>query len=300
MKILLFGRNGQIARRLYSLLLPLGEVIRCGSSEIDFQDSAKLKEYINQQQPDIIINAAGYTAVDNAESDSEVVFAVNSEAVKTIADAANKCGAWFVHYSTDYVFDGTKNTPYTEADALTPLSMYGKSKASADEYITANSDKYLVFRVSGVFDTHGNNFPKTILSLAKTKDSLRIISDQIASPTSASLIAEVTILALYKVIHENGSEKLSGVYNLSCSGEASWYDFAMYLIKQAGKMGTKFTCLPENISPIASSEYPQAAARPLNARLDKTKIENAFGISIPNWQVCSSLLLEELKIMGLL
>jgi len=300
MKILLFGRNGQIARRLYSSLLPLGDVIRCGSSDVDFQDAAKLKEYIKQQQPDIIINAAAYTAVDAAESDSEAAFAINSEAVKIIADAANKCDAWFVHYSTDYVFDGTKNAPYNESDELSPLAVYGKSKADADKYIATNSNKHLIFRVSGVFDSHGNNFPKTILSLAKTKDSLRIINDQVGAPTSASLIAEITALALYKTIHSADSEKFSGIYNLSCSGVASWYDFAIYLIEQAGKMGAKFTCLPKNIAPIVSSEYPQAASRPLNTRLDKTKIENTFGIKMPSWKLCSSILLEELKMMGLL
>jgi len=300
MKILLFGRNGQVARKLYSLLLPLGEVIRCGSSEVDFQDTTKLKEYIIHYKPNIIINAAAYTAVDNAESDSKTAFAVNTKAVKIIADAANELGAWFVHYSTDYVFDGTKKTSYTEEDKLTPISVYGKSKALADEYIAANNNKYLIFRVSGVFDACGNNFPKTILSLAKTKDSLRIINDQVGAPTSAGLIAEVTTLALYKIIQSKNAKEFSGLYNLSCSGEASWYKFATFLVKKAMMMGMEITCLPKNITPIAASEYPQAAARPLNARLDKTKLENTFGISIPSWQLCSSLLLEELKVIGLL
>lgn len=353
MKILLFGKNGQVARRVYPALLPLGEVIVYGSSELDFKDFDKLRSCIRHHRPDVIVNAAAYTAVDKAESEAEIVFAINAEAVKVIAEEARDLDAWLVHYSSEYVFAGNKGGVYTEEDAPNPLGIYGQSKLVADNYIVSICKKYIILRTSWVFDLFGQNFPKTILALAQKNDSLRIVNDQIGAPTSASLIASVTAMVLYRVSLLRGAvdvepslrppvrgvailgdttgiapslmrlprplrglamtavgtcettsprndENLSGVYNLTSSGEVSWYGFAYELIKEAHKNGVSLRCLPQNIIPILSKDYSTAAKRPLNSRLDGTKLRAKFGLVMPEWKLYINPLLEDLKIMGVL
>ena len=302
MKILLFGRNGQIARRLYSSLLPLGQVIVCGSDEVDFENFTQLRECIKSHKPDVVINASGYTQVDGAESCAQKTFLINAEAVKVIAEETTRINAWLVHYSTDYVFDGNKKGKYTEDDLANPLNVYGRSKLAGDNYITSISKKHLIFRTSWVFDTYGSNFPKAIFSLARKNQSIRVIDDQIGAPTSASLIANITALALYKILISAPSEAegLSGIYNLSATGEVSWYGFAHALLKQAHKMGVKLCCLPENIIPILSQDYHALAKRPINSRLDTNKLKQKFGIAMPEWNLCIPSLLDDLKIAGIL
>jgi len=297
MKILLFGKNGQIARRLQSELLPLGEIIAYGSADLDFRNNEKLRTCIKMHKPDIIVNASAYTAVDKAESDSLDVFAINTEAVKIIAEEASLINAWLIHYSTEYVFDGSKDSPYTESDIPNPLSIYGQSKLAADNYIQSICQKYIILRTSWVYDSYGKNFAKTILALAQKNESLKIVNDQIGAPTNASLIAKVTSFILYKIKINSSlaAEQFSGIYNLSATGEASWYEFAKMLIKQAHESGAKFTCLAENIIPISSEDYKSAAKRPINSRLDTSKITNKFNLALPKWKVYIPFLLEELK-----
>jgi len=298
-KILLFGKNGQLARRLYLALLPLGEVIVYGSNDLDFQDFDQLKKCIRTHAPQVIVNAAGYTDVDKAESNTTEVFAINSEAVKIIAEEASYINAWLIHYSTEYVFDGTKNTPYTENDTPNPLNIYAKSKLAADNYIQSICQKYIILRTSWVYDSYGKNFAKTILTLAQKNESLKIVNDQIGAPTNASLIATVTSFILYKLLIDSTLpiEQFSGIYNLSATGEVSWCGFAKALLEQAHKSGVKLTCLPKNIIPILSEDYISAAKRPLNSRLSTSKLNDKFNLALPKWKVYIPCLLEELKMM---
>lgn len=299
MKILLFGKNGQVGRRLCTALLPLGKLICLGSNDLDLRDFDKLRAAINSHRPDVIVNAAAYTQVDKAESDVDNAFAINAEAVKIMAEEASNINAWFIHYSTDYVFDGSKNEAYTENDQPNALSVYGKSKLAGDDYISSISSKYLILRTSWVFDSYGKNFPKTILTLAQSKDSIRVIDDQLGAPTHAALIANVTALILYKIMSAPAaSGNLGGIYNLSSTGEVSWYGFAKALIEQAYNTGYELKCLPENILPIETKDYPTPAKRPYHSRLDTTKLTSKFTLEMPSWNLYIKPLLEDLKIMG--
>ena len=302
MKILLFGKNGQLARRLYLALLPLGEVIVYGSNDLDFRNFDQLKKCIRTHKPEVIINAAGYTQVDKAELNADDVFVINTDSVKIITEEAAMINAWLVHYSTEYVFDGTKNGAYIENDNPNPLNIYGKSKLFADNYIQSISSKYIILRTSWIYDSYGKNFAKTILALAQKNEFLQIVNDQVGAPTNASLVASVTSLILYKVITDPNSEpkKFSGIYNLSTTGEVSWYGFANALIKHAYESGTKLTCLPENIIPILSTDYKTVAKRPMNSRLDTSKLANKFDLVLPKWEVYIPCLLEELKMMNII
>lgn len=300
MKIILFGKNGQIARRLYSHLIVLGEVVLCGSEDVDFCDTIKLKKIVEHHSPDIIINAAAYTEVDNAESNKDKAFAVNADAVKILAEVAKKIDALLVHYSTEYVFDGKKQLGYTEADSMNPLNVYGASKAMADEYISSiNPTKHLIFRISSIYDSYGKNFPKTILSLAKTKNSIKIIDDQVVPPTSALMVANVTTLILYKILNSSESiESCSGTYNIAPEGAVSWYEFATFIIDQVGKMGISLTCKTQDVLPISTLEYNQIAKRPANSVLSTRKVQEKFGLLMPKWELYTMAMLKELKVMG--
>lgn len=306
MKILLFGKNGQVARRLYPALLPLGTVIVYGSDDLDLRDFDKLRDCIRNHNPDVIINAAGYTEVDRAESESDVAFAINTEAVRVIAEEAANINAWLIHYSSEYVFDGTKNGAYTEEDIANPLNIYGKSKIAADEYIQSITKKYIILRTSWVYDSYGKNFAKTILTLAQKNESLKVVDDQIGAPTNATLIASVTSFIVYRIkchpdaafLVPQDNANLAGIYNLSTSGEVSWYSFAQALLKEAKNIGAKFTCLSENIIPIPSKDYPTSAKRPMNSRLDTSKLVDKFGLVMPGWEVYIPSLLRGLKVMS--
>lgn len=302
MKILLFGKNGQLAHRIRLAVLPLGEVVVYGSKELDFKDFSKLAETIRMHKPWVIINAVGYTEVDKAESDVDNVFAINSEAVKIIAQEASKINAWLIHYSTEYVFDGTKNGAYTENDAPNPLNIYAKSKLAADNYIQSICPKYIILRTSWIYDSYGKNFAKTILTLAQKNEFLEVVSDQIGAPTHASLVANITSFILYKIMTDLSMipEQFSGIYNLSSTGEVSWHGFAYALVKEAHAAGAKLVCLPPNIMPILSKNYKTAAKRPVNSKLDTSKLTNKFNLVLPNWEVYIDYLLEELKIMNLI
>jgi dTDP-4-dehydrorhamnose reductase len=287
MKILLFGKNGQVGFELQRSLEPLGIIKTLGSKELDITDFNELKNCIRLFSPDVIVNAAAYTAVDAAETNQDLAYAVNAEAVKIIAHEAKLLNAWFVHYSTDYVFDGTKTSPYIETDKTAPLSVYGRSKEGGENAIIDSNCKHLILRTSWAYGRHGSNFAKTILKLAKERDSLSIVSDQFGAPTRADLIADVTALMLYRIFDKNLNDDYSGVYHLVASGKTSWYEFACKVIKDAIFAGVELKCTADRVVPIISSEYACAATRPKNSLLDTTKLTKQFGLVMPSWERCN-------------
>lgn len=301
-KILLFGKNSQVGRRLCEKLLPLGHLITFGSKEVDFRDINKLRQCIKTYKPDFIVNCAAYTQVDKAESEIQEVFAINTEAVKVIAEEAERANSWLLHYSSEYVFDGLNREAYKEDDIVKPLNVYGQSKANGDRHIVQISTKYIILRSSWIFDSYGKNFPKTILSLAQKNSFLHVVDDQVGSPTSAVLIASVTSFILYKILTDLPSEtkNLSGIYNIASSGETSWHKFAYFLIQEAYNLGITLSCLPENVTPISSQHYHTPAKRPLNSRLNTDKLSHKFGLVMPKWELYIPSLLNELKITGVL
>tara|TARA_B100000929_G_scaffold288339_1_gene276643 strand:+ start:331 stop:1233 length:903 start_codon:yes stop_codon:yes gene_type:complete len=286
MNLLLLGTNGQLGLELQRSLSPLGKIFACNRNTVDFNDLVKLKNLIRDYKPDIIINAVAYTDVDKAESDEGNAFQVNSKAVDLLAQEAKALDAWLVHYSTDYVFDGEKMSPYTEEDKTNPLSIYGKTKLQGEDAIKKSKCKYIIFRTSWLYATIGKNFIKTIIKLAKEKNKLKVVSNQIGAPTSAELVADVTSLCLYRIAQNSFSTKeISGIYNLSATGKASWYDFAKYVIIEAQKCGGIFLTNPENIIAINASEYVLPAKRPANSLLDTQKLCKRFNLQLPVWQI---------------
>ncbi|MFY9589619.1 dTDP-4-dehydrorhamnose reductase [Rickettsia endosymbiont of Halotydeus destructor] len=300
MKILLFGKNGQVSRRLYITLLPLGKVIAYCSEDVDFRDGNKLRACVKYHNPDIIVNAAAYTAVDKAETDQDNAFLINAEAVRILAEEANKLNAWLIHFSTDYVFDGTKKTSYNEQDEVNPLSIYGKSKAKGDAYIQDIAKNYLILRVSWVYDSYGTSFPKKILSLAKQNKPLKIINDQFGSPNNAIFIANITCLILYRILTTKENARFIGLYNLSTIGRTSWFEFAKFLVSQANLIDSDFKFDVSGLQPVSSAEYLTPAPRPANSVLDVSKLEESFNLKMPKWDIYIPKFIEEINMMNLI
>jgi dTDP-4-dehydrorhamnose reductase len=264
---------------LQRTLAPLGEVIACTRGDLDLSASSTLRARLQEIGADVIVNAAAYTAVDDAESNEALAARINAEAPRILAEEAARRGAWFVHYSTDYVFDGTKHTPYTEDDEPNPLSAYGRTKLAGEQSVASSRARHLIFRTSWVYAARGRNFLRTILRLASERDSLRIVDDQRGAPTWARLIAEATALALCQAItHPSGAQALCGTYHLSCGGDASWRQFAEAIIESAS--------IPQKaqIIPIGTAEYPTPAARPRNSLLANDRLAEVFGIRLPHWR----------------
>ena len=294
MKILLFGKGGQVGWELQRSLAPLGELIAlefdsadyCG----DFTKLAGLAETVRKVRPDVIVNAAAHTAVDKAESEPDLVRMINALAPGVLADEAEKLGAWLIHYSTDYVFDGSGTTPWKETDATGPLGVYGKTKLEGEQAV-ARCTRHLIFRTSWVFAARGANFAKTMLRLAAERDQLRVIEDQIGAPTGAELLADVTAHALRSCI---ANPDLAGMYHLVADGETNWHAYARFVIDYARTAGQSLRVTPECIEPIPTSAYPTPARRPLNSRLDTRKLQAAFGLRLPPWQVGVERMLAEI------
>lgn len=283
MKIILYGKNGQLGWELQRSLSYLGELVAldrkgtdiyCG----DLSNEQGIVNDIRLIKPDIIVNAAAYTAVDKAEEETKQAFLINARAPEILAWEAASIGAWLVHYSTDYVFDGSGNNVWTELNKPLPLNNYGKSKLAGEEAIIASGCKHLIFRTSWVYSLMGNNFIKAILRLAKEKETLSIVGDQIGAPTGADFLADVTAFTLQKVIK---NPSLSGLYHVSAQGEISWYDYAKFIVEKASELGEPL--LVKKIFPIPSSDYPTLATRPLNSRLSKSKVTSSFSLQIPIW-----------------
>lgn len=293
MKILLTGCHGQVGWELARSLLPLGELICANRSQADFMDLPALRVFIQQQAPDVIVNAAAYTAVDKAETESARAFLINAEATAVLAEEAKKKGALLIHYSTDYVFDGTKDSPYTEMDTPHPLNVYGQSKLSGETAIQAIRADHLILRTSWVYAARSQNFLNTILRLASEREQLNIVADQIGAPTWARLIAETTAHMLKQSMLERHYGYFnSAIYHLSAGGSTSWYDFARTIVNYAHRQvnpGIK-NCV---IKPIPAIDYPLPARRPANSRLLCERLENKFGLRMPTWESALALCMEE-------
>lgn len=285
MKILLLGKNGQVGWQLQRSLAPLGEVVAWGRAACDVADTVTLSERVAAVAPDVIVNATAYTAVDKAESEPTLAHAINAEAPRQLALAARACGARLVHYSTDYVFDGTKPGPYREDDPTAPHSVYGRSKLAGEQGIqTVDGLQSLIFRTSWVFGEHGANFVKTILRLAGEREQLTVVDDQIGSPTPAALIADVTALALQQWLHAGAHTPAHRLYHLSAAQPVSWCTFAREIVRLASEQGRALQLRADAIQPIPSSAYPTPARRPANSRLDCRQLERDFCLRLPGWQ----------------
>lgn len=284
MKILLLGKNGQVGWQLQRALAPLGEIVALERKDAggDLADPQGLAAAVRAAKTQVIVNAAAYTAVDKAESEPQLARLINTEAPAALAREAAASGALLVHYSTDYVFDGSGSAPWQESDATGPLNVYGATKLAGEQAIAASGCAHLTFRTSWVYAAHGDNFIKTMLRLAATRERLTVIDDQKGAPTGAELIADVTAHAISQTLQQPAK---AGLYHLTAAGEASWFDYAQYVLalaRQARPQGVKTAA--GGVQPIASSQYPAAARRPLNSRLDTRRLQAAFGLQMPPWQ----------------
>ena len=292
MKILLFGSNGQLGWELRRSLAPLGELIAPARSDAggDLSNLDAIAAKIRHVAPDIIVNAAAYTAVDKAETEAALAHTINAAAPGVMADEARKLGAWLVHYSTDYVFDGSGAAPWRETSPTGPLSVYGRSKLAGEQYVAA-WEKHLILRTSWVYAARGQNFARTMLRLAQERDSLKVIADQIGAPTGAELLADVTAHALRTL---QIKPELAGIYHAAAGGETSWHGYACHVIEFARSQGMAIKVKPDNIQSIPATDYPLPAARPYNSRLDTQKFRNAFGLALPDWQLGVERMLNEI------
>jgi dTDP-4-dehydrorhamnose reductase len=286
MTILLLGKDGQVGWQLQRSLAPHGKVIACGRADCDLADLDQLRSVFRHVNPSVIVNASAYTAVDRAESEPTLAQRINAEAPGVLAEEAARNGALLIHYSTDYVFDGSKPTAYLENDVTAPLGVYGQTKLDGEKAIAAANCHSVIFRTSWVFGARGANFVKTILRLAREKNSLNVVNDQVGSPTPAALIATVTGVTVAML--RQGRDMTAGehrLYNLAAANPVSWYVFAQTIIEMASKMpGFDFRLEAEAIKAISSAEYPTPAKRPMNSRLDCTRLETDFGLLMPDWQ----------------
>ena len=285
MNILLLGCGGQVGWELQRSLAPLGAVVACdfdtpGALRADFAQPESLRALVARVQPQLIVNAAAHTAVDKAESEPDLARAINATAPGVLASEARRSGALLVHYSTDYVFDGSGDQPRAEDAPTGPLSVYGHTKLEGEDLIRASACSHLIFRTSWVYAARGGNFAKTMLRLAGERDSLNVIDDQMGAPTGAELLADVTAHAALRVLATPG---LGGTYHCVAGGSTSWHGYAQFVIEHARAAGLALKVAADAVRPIATSAYPTPAQRPLNSRLDTRKLQQAFGLSLPDW-----------------
>ncbi len=285
MKVLLFGKNGQVGWELQRSLAPLGEVVALDADSTvmcgDFTKPDGIAATIRAVSPDVIVNAAAHTAVDKAESEPDLVRTINALSPGVLAQEARSKNALLVHYSTDYVFDGSGDEPWVETDATAPLNVYGATKLEGERLIQQSGCKHLIFRTSWVYGARGGNFAKTMLRLAKERDSLSVINDQVGAPTGADLLADVTAHAIRASLDQ---PEISGLYHLVAAGETSWYDYTNFVLDFARQSGVSLKVSPEAIKAVPSSEFRTAAKRPLNSRLNCEKLKETFGLNLPRWQ----------------
>ncbi len=286
MKILLLGKNGQVGWELQRALAPLGELIALdfdspGPLRADFSNPESLAATVRAVAPQIIVNAAAHTAVDKAESEPEFARTLNAAAPGVLAREAKAIGAWLMHYSTDYVFDGSGSAPWTEDSPTAPLSVYGSTKLEGEELIRASGCRHLIFRTSWVYAARGGNFAKTMLRLAKERDRLTVIDDQIGAPTGAELLADLTTHALRTALSR---PEVAGTYHAVASGETSWHGYARHVIEFARARGEAIKVAPDAIDPVATSAFPTPARRPGNSRMNTTKLRETFGFTLPDWR----------------
>jgi dTDP-4-dehydrorhamnose reductase len=282
MKILLTGKDGQVGFALHKKLASLGEVIATNREMLDLSDPEAIRIFIDKTQPDIIINPAAYTQVDKAESEKLLAHQINAVAPQVLADKASELDIPIIHFSTDYVFDGLKHEPYLETDKVNPQSVYGQTKWKGEEAVR-NHKKHIILRTSWVFSSHGQNFLKTIMKLSQEKTSLNVVSDQIGTPTSSEALADVTY-HIIKTIFNDPNLKDFGTYHMTLDNETNWYRYACFITDEAKRLGLQILMTSKDIKPILSDAYPTLAKRPLNSRLDTTKIKKTFMLELPHWE----------------
>lgn len=293
MRVLLFGKTGQLGSELQRTLLPFGELLALGRDEADFSRPDAVQMAVADWKPDLVVNASAYTAVDKAESEEASAFAVNRDSVRVLAEYCQSRGAHLVHYSTDYVFDGNKDGLYAESDPCAPLSVYGRSKRAGEEAILESGCEALIFRTSWVFGVQGTNFLKTILKLARERERLDVVSDQWGAPTSAELLADVTALS---ILAWRLGRLAPGVYHLTAGGAINWHGLACYALEFAAAKGWPLKVYADQVGSIPTEQFPRPAQRPLNSRLSLRKLEEALGIELPDWRVHVSRFLSDARI----
>jgi dTDP-4-dehydrorhamnose reductase len=295
MKILLFGKTGQVGWELQRSLAPLGDLIALDSTSKklcgDFNDPAELARTVRTVAPDVIVNAAAYTAVDKAESEAERVRTINALAPAVLAQEALRANSWLIHYSTDYVFDGSGDKPWLETDATAPLNVYGATKLEGEQLIRESGCRHLILRTSWVYGARGGNFIRTMLRLAQERDSLNIIDDQIGAPTGADLLADVTAHAIRTALSR---PEVSGLYHLVAGGETSWHGYARFVIDFAARAGIDIKVPPNAIMPVPTSAFPTPAKRPHNSRMCTGKLRRTFDLNLPSWEVGVARILSEM------
>ena len=296
MKVLLFGKNGQVGWELQRSLAPLCHLVALDRNDVspicgDLADPAGLASVIREVRPDVIINAAAHTAVDQAETEPDLARAINATAPGVLAREAAAAGAWLVHYSTDYIFNGTGSKPWTETDPPDPLNVYGQTKLEGEHLIRASGCRHLIFRTSWVYASRGHNFARTMLRLASERDSLAVIDDQHGAPTAADLLADVTAHAMSAAIRR---PELAGTYHVAASGETTWHGHATRVIETARATGLPIRVAPDAILAVPSTAFTMAAKRPTNSRLATDKLQQAFGLVLPHWTVGVDRMLAEI------
>ena len=294
MKVLLLGKGGQVGWELQRSLAPLGELVALDFDSTDFNADfshpEQLAETVLKVRPDVIVNAAAHTAVDKAESEPDFARKLNATSPGVVAEAAKQISALMVHYSTDYVFDGSGSKPWREDDATGPLSVYGRTKLEGEQLIVANCPRHLIFRTSWVYAARGGNFAKTMLRLAKERDRLTVIDDQFGAPTGAELLADVSAHAIRATLQD---EKKTGLYHLVAGGETSWHGYAKFVVEQAREAGVELKASPSTVDAVPTSAFPTPATRPQNSRLDTSKLQSTFGLTLPHWQAGVARMLRE-------
>jgi dTDP-4-dehydrorhamnose reductase len=283
-KILLTGKNGQLGFELQRALAPLGEVVAVGQADCDLADGEALRALVRSEAPDVIVNPAAYTAVDKAESDQARAFAVNAEALRILGEEGARLDALVLHYSTDYVFDGTKDSPYTEADTPNPQSVYGRSKREGELALAQANPRHLILRTSWVVGAHGGNFAKTMLRLAAERERLTVVADQFGAPTSAALLADLSAQLIRQHQLQADGNFPYGIYHAAAAGDTTWYDYARFVIAEALAAGKVLKATPDAIAPLTTEQYPTPARRPSNSRLDTSRFHTTFDLRLPPWQ----------------
>ena len=292
MKILITGKDGQVGFVLQKKLASLGGVIAINRDMLDLENSEAIKAFIDKTQPDIIINTAAYTKVDQAENEFQLAHQINAVAPKVLADKALELNIPIIHFSTDYIFDGLKKEPYLEINQANPQSVYGQTKWLGEQAVRQHK-KHISLRTSWVFSSHGNNFLKTILKLIQEKSSFNMVNDQLGTPTSNEVLSDVTYHIVKTILNDNNFKDF-GTYHVTLDGETDWYHYACFITDESVRLGLKTLMSSKDIKPISSHSHPATAKRPINSRLDSTKIKKTFMLELPHWETEVTRILNDL------